>query len=206
MSTLGDRNPVLLIHGIDDTVALFKPMTAYLQQQGWGVHSLDLIPNNGKVGLDALAQQVATYVEHTFAPDQPIDLVGFSMGGVVSRYYVQRLGGIHQVQRFVTISSPHNGTWTGYLRFNPGCKQMCRNSLFLQDLNQDAAMLEQINFTSMWTPMDLMIVPAHSSRMAVGREIVLPVAGHAWMVSDPRALREVANVLSEPLRKPALVS
>ncbi|HEY9619793.1 MAG TPA: triacylglycerol lipase [Crinalium sp.] len=200
MSNPVSRNPVLLIHGIDDTVALFTPMTAYLQKQGWSVHSLDLIPNNGNEGLDVLAQQVANYVDRTFAPDQPLDLVGFSMGGIVSRYYVQRLGGIDRVQRFVTISSPHNGTWTGYLRFNPGCKQMCRNSLFLQDLNRDAAMLNQINFTSLWTPMDLMIVPANSSRLPVGREVVLPVAGHAWMVSDPRALQEVANALSEPIR------
>lgn len=206
MSNIGDRNPVLLVHGIDDTVALFKPMTTYLQQQGWLVHSLDLTPNNGQAGLDTLAQQVAIYVERTFAPDQPIDLVGFSMGGLVSRYYVQRLGGIRRVQRFITISSPHNGTWTGYLRFNPGCKQMCRNSLFVQDLNRDVVMLEQINFTSMWTPLDLMIVPANSSRLPVGHEIVLPVAGHAWMVTDPRALREVSSKLAEPLRKTVPVS
>jgi triacylglycerol lipase len=206
MSNSGDRNPVLLIHGIDDTIALFKPMAAYLQQLSWSVYSLDLIPNNGNAGLDILAQQVAEFVERTFEPDQPIDLVGFSMGGLVSRYYVQRLSGIQRVQRFITISSPHNGTWTGYLRFNPGCKQMCRNSLFVQDLNRDVAMLEQINFTSMWTPMDLMIVPASSSRLPVGREIVLPVPGHAWMVTDPRALREVANALTEPLRQTVLAS
>jgi len=35
--------------------------------------------------------KVANYVAANFAPEQPFDLVGFSMGGIVSRYYVQRL-------------------------------------------------------------------------------------------------------------------
>jgi len=51
-----------------------------------------------------LGQQVANYVAATFAP-KPFDLVGFSMGGIVSRYYVQRLGGIDRVQRFITLAS-----------------------------------------------------------------------------------------------------
>lgn len=202
MSDSTSRNPVLLIHGIDDTAALFNRMIAYLQQLGWSVHSLDLTPNNGSVGLDKLAHQVADYVEQNFAPDQSIDLIGFSMGGIVSRYYVQRLGGIDRVRRFVTISSPHNGTWTAYFRLNLGGNQMQRNSAFLYDLNQDMATLAQINFTSIWTPMDLMILPAVSSRLPVGQEVILSVPSHPQMVTDTRSLQAVANALSEPLRVP----
>lgn len=194
------RHPVLLIHGIDDTVALFEQITSYLQVRGWPVHSLDLIPNNGNEGLDTLAQQVVEYVEQSFAPEQPIDLIGFSMGGIVSRYYVQRLGGIHRVKRFITISSPHQGTWTAYLRPNRGASQMRRNSPFLDDLNRDAAVLDHLNFTSIWTPLDLMIVPAHSSRMPIGTEIQIPVTLHSLMMSDPRVLRAVADALSQPLK------
>lgn len=197
------RNPVLLIHGIDDTVALFTRMTPYLQHQGWTTHSFNLQPNNGDVGLDKLAQQVADYVDKNFAPDQAIDLVGFSMGGIVSRYYVQRLSGLKRVQRFVTISSPHHGTWAAYFRPNAGGNQMQRGSAFLQRLNHDAAVLERINFTSIWTPLDLIILPAASSRMPVGKDIQVPVSGHAWMVTDPRSLRAVAEALAEPLRQPA---
>ena len=108
------RNPVLLIHGIDDTRAVFQKMAVHLVLQGWSVYSLDLVPNNGNVGLDKLAKQIADYVTATFAPEQCLDLVGFSMGGIVSRYYVQRLGGINRVQRFITISSPHHGTVAAY--------------------------------------------------------------------------------------------
>lgn len=194
------RNPVLLVHGITDTEIVFRRMAAYLRQQGWSVYTLDLVPNNGDVGLDVLAKQLSDYVATTFVPKQPLDLVGFSMGGIVSRYYVQRLGGIKRVQRFITISSPHNGTVIAYGSQRPGCVQMRPNSNFIQDLNADAVMLQQLNFTSMWTPYDLMIIPAHSSKMSIGEELILPVALHSWMLKDSRVFPAVAAALSEPLK------
>ncbi|MEH2259179.1 esterase/lipase family protein [Nostoc sp.] len=198
------RNPVLLIHGIDDTEAVFHKMAAQLRLQGWSVYSLDLVPNNGDVGLDQLAKQVADYVTATFAPEQRLDLVGFSMGGIVSRYYVQRLGGINRVQRFITISSPHYGTVVAYGSRRPGCLQMRPDSIFLKDLNSDAVMLEQLDFTSIWTPYDLMIVPANSSQMPVGSKVIVPVTLHPWMLTDSRSLAVVTEALAKPIKLPLL--
>ncbi|WP_392531874.1 esterase/lipase family protein [Nostoc sp. C117] len=193
------RNPVLLLHGIDDTEAVFYKMRAYLIQQGLSVYALNLVPNNGDVGLDELAKQVAEYVTTNFASEQPLDLVGFSMGGIVSRYYLQRLGGINRVQRFITISSPHHGTVVAYGSRRPGCVQMRPDSIFLKDLNSDAVILGQLNFTSIWTPYDLMIVPANSSQMSVGQEAKVPVALHPWMLTDSRSLAVVAAALVKPI-------
>ncbi len=193
----GSRNPVLLIHGIDDTAAVFRQMDASLREHGWSVHCLNLVPNNGNTGLDKLAEQLASYVESKFAPGESIDLVGFSMGGLVSRYYVQRLGGIERVKRFITIASPHSGTWTAFLRGNPGSRQMRPASSFLADLNSDLPLLNYIRFTSIWTPLDLMILPAKSSVLTVGRSIKMKVPAHQLMVSDERVLRLVFRTLRE---------
>ncbi|MEJ1936221.1 triacylglycerol lipase [Nostoc sp. NIES-2111] len=193
------RNPVLLVHGITDTEVVFNQMAVYLRQLGWTVHTLNLVPNNGEAPLDVLAQQVVDYVDAAIDAEQPFDLVGFSMGGIVSRHYVQRLGGIHRVQRFVTISSPHHGTVVAYASKLPGCVQMRPNSLFLQELNRDVQMLEQLNFTSIWTPYDLMIIPTNSSRMPVGKELIIPVGLHSWMLTDYRSLSAVAATLAETI-------
>lgn len=200
MNSSNTRNPVLLIHGIWDTSALFNTMTAYLTKLGWPVYSLDLIPNNCDIGLDELAKQVADYAANIFDTSQPFDLVGFSMGGIVSRYYVQRLGGINRIQRFITISSPHQGTWLAHSSRRAGYVQMCPRSEFLRDLDRDVKMLEQVNFTSIWTPFDLMILPASSSKMPVGKEVVVPVPLHAQMVTDPRSLNAVAEALMSPIK------
>ena len=202
MNSSIERNPVILIHGIWDTKTIFNKMSGHLTQLGWSVHSLNLLPNDGSLGLDLLAQQLADYISQTFHPEQSIDLVGYSMGGIVSRYYVQRLGGINRVQRFITISSPHNGTLTAYCLHLPGYLHMRPNSGLLRDLNQDVTMLKRLNFTSMWTPFDVMILPANSSRMPVGKEVKLNVLLHRQMVTDDRSL----NALVEELEAPILQS
>jgi triacylglycerol lipase len=194
------RNSVLLIHGIEDTGAVFNSMASYLRQMGWPVYTLDLVPNNATLGLDILAQQVSDYVLNNFAPQQPVDLVGFSMGGIVSRYYVQKLGGFKRVKRLITISSPHHGTLMAYASQRQGCLQMRSNSQFLQDLNTDAQILDLLNFTSIWTPYDLMIVPAKSSQMPVGKEIIVRVLLHPAMLTDPKSLAAVASALREPIK------
>ena len=195
-----NKNPVLLIHGIDDTAAVFRKMLPYLTQFGWSVYSLDLFPSNGDRGLEELAKQVADYVQKTFRSAQHFDLVGFSMGGIISRYYIQRLGGINRVQRLITISSPHHGTLMGYFRQNQGCRQMRPNSDFIKDLNRDMALLERLNFTSIWTPLDLMILPARSSQLPVGKEATAGVPLHPWMLTDVKSMNLVVEALREPLR------
>lgn len=193
------RNPVLLVHGIMRTSAVFRKMSAYLTNHGWSVYTLDLTPPNATLGLEKLAVQVAEYVDYNFAPGQPLDLVGLSMGGLVTRYYVQRLGGLERVQRFITISAPNKGTRMAYLSARPGVVQMRPGSAFIEDLNQDVSMLKQINFTSLWTPWDCIIVPATSSQVPVGKEVKIPVVAHYLMVRDNRTIQEVIAALSEPV-------
>ncbi|MGB3695127.1 MAG: triacylglycerol lipase [Spirulinaceae cyanobacterium] len=195
-----NRNPVLLVHGINDTVAVFNSMSAYLTKLGWSVYKLNLTPNNGDLGLDKLAMQVAAYIEANFPPQQPLDLVGFSMGGIVTRYYLQRLGGIKRVQRYISISAPNHGTIIAQLSQRPGCIQMRPHSSLLKDLNHDAKeMLGRVDYTTIWTPFDLMIVPAGSSVMGVGKEVKLNVLLHPWMLTDYRCLKIVGNALSSEL-------
>jgi len=194
------RNPVLLIHGFLVDSRVFRKMSTYLNDLGWSVHSFNLVPNYGIVGIDELAEQIVDYVDQTFDPEQPFDLVGLSMGGLVSRYYIQRLGGIKRVQRFIAISSPHHGTATAYTLSNKGCIQMRPKSDFLASLNQDVMILAQLNFTSIWTPWDFMIVPANSSQLPVGKEIKLPIFAHANMARHPLSLKAVAKALKEPIK------
>lgn len=199
MTQKNNRNPVLLVHGLNDTGAVFCKMAPYLTNLGFCVYDLDLIPCNGDAKLDHLARQVAYYINNTFDAEQPIDIVGFSMGGIVSRYYIQRLGGINRVQRFITIASPHRGTFAAYSSTRPGCLQMRPESEFLQDLNRDVTMLENLNFTSIWTPLDLMIVPANSSQLPVGKDVQVWAATHPLMLTDNRSLQAVVMALTEPI-------
>lgn len=190
------RRPVLLIHGIKDNASKMERLARYLRAEGRESHTLSLVPSFGQVGLDELAKQIASYVDRTFGAEQPIDLVGFSMGGLVSRYYVQRLGGDQRVRHLVTISSPHRGTLFAYLVPNAGCRQMRPGSAFLRDLNGDAdRVFRRVRFTSFWTPLDLIILPAASSIVPSATCRHIWCAAHPLMVWEPRCLRAVAEAL-----------
>jgi triacylglycerol lipase len=196
------RNPVLLVHGLTDTSHKMRSIAKHLLGLGWEVYDIDLTPNNGDAKLEVLAQQIADLVDRTFSPHQQIDLIGFSMGGLVSRDYIQRLGGICRVQRLITISSPHRGTLAAYFSERPGCAQMRPDSEFIASLNRDLDCLTRLDFTSLWTPFDLMILPPTSSQLGLGTEIMLPVVAHPLMVFDRRCLDAISTALDRPVQSP----
>ncbi len=141
MAETSQRNPVLLVHGLKDDARKMEPMARYLRSQGWDAHTMSCRPSWGQKGLDELARQVADFIGANYSPDQRIDLVGFSMGGLVCRYYLQRLGGLDRVERYVSISAPNRGSILAWLIPNPGCRQMRPGSAFLRDLESDEGRL-----------------------------------------------------------------
>ena len=171
-------------------------LARHLREAGWEAHAPTVAPSWGQVGLDELAKQVSTFVGETFAPEQRFDIVGFSMGGLVCRYYLQRLGGLDRVDRFVANSTPHQGSLLAWLIPNEGCRQMRPGSHFLQDLASDAERLGAIRFTNLWTPFDLTIVPAVSSVTTVGASRKLWSVAHPLMVWERRSLAAIEDALS----------
>ena len=196
------RNPVLLVHGFKDDAHNMEPLARYLRGQGWDAKTMSYRPSWGQKGLDVLAGQVAQFVGENYAPGAKIDLVAFSMGGLVTRYYLQRLGGLDRVQRYVTVSAPYRGTLLAYFIPNPGCRQMRFGSAFLRDLESDADRLAQLDFTSLWTPLDLTIVPPRSSLLSQARNQRLVVALHPLMVRQRSCQRAVRDALSGGRLKP----
>jgi triacylglycerol lipase len=189
----------LLIHGLDDDARGLRPMSDFLVARGWwDVQAIELTPNDGSSGLVALAQQVdraaQVLVERTGTSE--IDVVAFSMGALVARYWMRRMTPPAKVRTYVSISGPHHGTWTGYLRFNEGARQMRVGSPFVRDLERDEGEWGGTTVYSFWTPLDLMILPATSSRLKGAREKTFRVIAHPLMLFDEGVLAAVAQALA----------
>jgi pimeloyl-ACP methyl ester carboxylesterase len=54
------------------------------------------------------ARRLAAAIEQ-WAPAQPITLIAHSLGCIVSRYYIECLGGKHKVGRLILLGGPHAG-------------------------------------------------------------------------------------------------
>jgi triacylglycerol lipase len=197
-SPLAGGKRVLLVHGIYDTEWALRWMKRMLEARGWQVYGVSLRPNDGSVTFDVMARQLEGFVAGHFEPGEKFDIVAFSMGGLVSRYYIQKLGGAERVRRFVTISTPNHGTIWAWLSGRPGVKQMRPGSQMLRELNADPSSLGPLACTSIYTPLDLTIVPAASSRMPVGRNVIAWVPLHPLMVMMPGPLRAVERALESP--------
>jgi triacylglycerol lipase len=189
--------PVVYVAGIWDVPATFDRMAEALGGASWQTYAVSLKPDDGSASLSHLAEELRKFIDDRLGTKRRFNIVAFSMGGLVARYYVQRLGGLSRVAHVITISTPHHGTNTANLGNLPGFLEMRPGSAFLQDLNRDAKRLSKISFTSIWSHLDLMILPADSARLPFGRDVEIPVVLHNWMLTDSRVINAVLIALAE---------
>lgn len=190
--------PVLIVHGIWDSRARMRELEQGLVARGFPhIRAFDLKPNDGRAPLAALAAQAKQQADALLEEHGgPIDLVGFSMGALISRYYLQRLGGKEKVRRFISISGPHRGTLAAYALPLAGLRDMRPGSALLRDLEADPDAFGEVEVHCLYTPYDLMIVPATSSVLPGARSvqrIELPI--HRMMITQRAALDAIASVL-----------
>lgn len=188
----------ILVPGFSDDTGILRGLERYLQDAGIAAYAISPQPSNGVVGIEVLAQQLAATIEQQFSAATALNLVGFSMGGLICRSYIQQYGGLAHTERLVTIATPHQGTWTAYTYNRPACIQMRPGSHFLAALNRELAMLQQINFTSIWTPFDLTILPATSSYLPVGEMVQVWSPFHYTLLFDPHIVQIIATQLRQP--------
>lgn len=186
---------IVLVHGIYNSGRYMGNMKRLLQSHGWAVYAVSLKPDDASISFEAMAAQLDAFIRANIPGDAKFDLVGFSMGGLVCRYYIQKLRGYERVRRFVTLSTPNHGTIWAWLSGRAGVKEMRPGSELLRELNADDSRLAPLDYTSIYTPLDLTIIPPVSSRMSIARNIVSWVPLHALMVWMPGPLRAVEQAL-----------
>lgn len=191
------RTPTVLVPGWLDTERTLTRLQTFLRITGHPSAICSPQPSNGSAPIEQLAQQLADFIAINFGDEQPINLFGFSMGGLIGRVYLQRMGGWQRVHKFITVASPHRGTMTARLMPFTAAQQMRPESTFLQELNRDLTALAQVKFTSVWTPFDLTVVPANSSILPVGKSRRVWSPAHGIMMYDPNVMRVVAWLLAE---------
>ena len=192
--------PVLVVHGIFSNSGVFDTMRSSLLAAGIAhVDAIDLEPNDGRAPLAELSLQVDRAAESLLrrSGQTELDVVGFSMGALVSRHWIQRRGGKDRTRRFVSISGPHHGTVNAWLAPLDGVRDMRPGSAFLRDLHADPDPWGKVELHCLWTPFDLMIVPSSSSVLSSARTSQrFQVGLHRWMVSDRRVLDAVTAILT----------
>lgn len=82
-----------------------------------------------------------------------------------------------------------------YLRGAVGTRQMRPGSRALRHLDEQGWGAVEVH--SLWSPLDLVVIPATSSRLDAAHNRAMPVALHPWMATDTRVLEAICEVLAE---------
>ena len=189
------------MHGLLDTPAVFNPLKRELggRRQPLLIPSLPM--RLGRTSIEEAAELLGGHIEAAFGREEVIDLLGFSMGGVIARCWIQRLGGHLRTRRFLSVGSPQQGTltaqpWPGQI-FR-GIADLKWGSALLASLNGDFSRLQRIECHSFYSALDLVVLPGWRAVLPLGSRTMLPVLTHPQLLRDGAAIEPLARELLRP--------
>ena len=188
------RNPIILIHGLWNTAEIFSFITTKLDEIGIEYFAPTLKHEFGRISIVELTNLLNDLILEKYGYEQELDILGFSMGGIIGRYWITKLNGYKRTRRFITVGSPHKGTLTSQMvpkyPFR-GISEMKINSHFLRDLSKSDYLFNGINCISFFTYWDLMVFPGWRANLDSGEKISLKIFKHKNLVRNPEAIRRI---------------
>lgn len=195
--------PILLVHGMVDNRSVFAPLRHSLRRRGFGpILAVNYSVFTGDVAVAAaeLGRQVEALCAETGY--ERVHVIGHSLGGIIARWYVQRLGGDARVHTLVTLGSPHAGTAAARLLPLPVTRQLRPDSPVVRALAEPAPGC-RTRFLAFWSDLDQFMVPRSAARVdhpdLLASNVRLHGVGHLSLPIDRRVVHEtVAALTHEP--------
>lgn len=180
---------VVLVHGFFASAGVFRPMKARLTEAtGAKVASFTHAPG---AGIERIARSLAKLVAKI--PHRArVHLVGHSLGGLVSRWYVQELGGHKRVAQTVSLGSPFGGTELARPFQVLVGAQLTRTSSVLARL-RERAHAHDVPHTSIVGGSDALVIPSESAAFPRGDVIHLEGRGHNSLLFDDESIGHVVE-------------
>ncbi len=202
--------PILFVHGIIDNHSIFALLERALRRRGFSdLSSFDY----GLLTTDVrrAAEDLAAAVERLSAESgyERVHVVGHSLGGLIARYYVQRMGGHERVRTLVTLGTPHRGTELARVgQLLPLVRQLRPDSDLVSELAEPSPNCTT-RFVAFYSDLDQLIVPSRNARIEHGdldvRNVAIRGVGHFSLPNNRDIAFQIASVLNDldPDRPPA---
>jgi triacylglycerol esterase/lipase EstA (alpha/beta hydrolase family) len=180
---LAQPRTVLLITGVTIKAKFFDPIVARLKRDGFRPVVWEP-PALLSGSLFAAAQDLSDVVDRVRADSgqDKIDVLAECTGGLITRYYIQSMGGDQYVSRLVTFVSPENGlpilSWVAGIVGWPALYDLTPGSDFLQAVHS-VPLPPNVPVTSIYTCTDEYIQPYQTSIIEGATNIGL--CGHAFV-------------------------
>jgi triacylglycerol esterase/lipase EstA (alpha/beta hydrolase family) len=198
------HRPVVFVHGLGGGNGNFAPARLFFRLHGRTRTYAPSLP----AGLDlpALGVWLAGYLAEVvrangLPPGRRIDLVAHSMGGLVARLALQDPAVAARVAVLVTMATPHAGshlarygTMPHSLALRPGSDVFARLAGQVPWAGPPALP----RLVSLWSPADVILLPATSACLEGATNVELPGLTHyAWLI-QPRPWAAALDALDVP--------
>jgi triacylglycerol esterase/lipase EstA (alpha/beta hydrolase family) len=232
--------PVVLVNGtFANQIDSWNAISPLLKNNGYCVYTFSyggsgFIQSTGPIAASAgqLKAEVDAVLAQTGA--SKVDIVGWSQGGMMPRYYLKNLGGASKVNALIGLAPSNHGTTldglatlAGYFPGAldlvgagcPACQEQVRGSAFLTALNAGGDTVPGVRYTVIQSRYDEVVTP-YTSAFLSGPDVtnitlqdkcILDLGDHLSMTSDHIAARYVLNALDPahpqtPLCTPVLAA
>ncbi len=193
--------PILLVHGMIDNRMIFAVLRRRLKRRGFGrIFSINYSPTTNDIR--GAARDLSGAIEELVARTgyERIHVVGHSLGGLIARYYVQRLGGDERVHTLVTLGSPHAGSLLAHALPVQLGRQLRPGSDLYAELAQPAPGC-RTRFVAYYSDLDQIVVPHTNGRLIHPdlsiRNVPVHGVGHMSLPIHRPVVREIGAMLSQ---------
>jgi triacylglycerol esterase/lipase EstA (alpha/beta hydrolase family) len=219
--------PVVLVNGtFANQIISWNAFSPLLKNNGYCVYTFNyggplILGQIGSYGpVAASAGELKAKVDQVLAATgaSKVDIVGWSQGGMMPRYYLKNLGGAAKTNALIGLSPSNHGTTLDGLAtlagFIPGaldlvaagcpaCRDQVAGSPFLTALNAGGDTVPGVKYTVIQTRFDEVVTPYTSAfltgsnvtNILIQNKCILDLGDHISMPYDHVVGREVLNAL-----------
>jgi pimeloyl-ACP methyl ester carboxylesterase len=193
-STIVPGQPIVIVlHGLFATAGALRPLRKRIEAAtGHATASFTYAPGSNLRALVARLRRLLYEL-----PDNPISMVGHSMGGLVARYCVQVGDRDPRVRRTISLASPFFGSRIAHYVPRALCPGIEPGSPALDELLRNHDRGAHVPHTSIASTHDQLVWPWHSAVYPHGRSVVVQARGHNTLLFDPDVAARVIEALKE---------
>jgi len=189
-----DFLPIVLVHGLGGNRGLWWPLRLFLRMNGY---RRTYAFGYGDGTIEEHAEDLKRFIHAVLRTtgEGQVDIVAHSLGGIISRYAIQRLGLSGEVRTLVTMATPHQGTHAAQYVNTTLTRSLRPDSDVIRDLNTDDRSGYPVRFFSICSNRDVYVVPAKGMAHPHAENVFLPDVSHSQHLVSPQVFRVVASCL-----------
>lgn len=149
---------VILVHGLFHNQSGWIFYRHWLEAQGYSVACYRY--PSWRTDLESVESSLKEYLEQimTNHPDQPIHLVGHSLGGLLLRATLTHLTNVRPIKTLVTLGTPYQGSKLAPFALNSLGRFLTFQGETIQEINS-RTVPSHIQYLALRVPVDNMVLP-----------------------------------------------